>query len=81
MSSALWHTLNIGCTEELAGTKTMEKTMKNTLNLLDSMLASMGLCWPLLEAMLVHFGGYDGPSWVSSHMSSACWHILDIGCS
>ena len=24
---------------------------------------SMGLCWPLLEAMLVCFGGFDGPSW------------------
>ena len=62
----------------------MENTMENEGfgNLLGSMLAFKG-------AMLAHLGSYVGPFWklgwlisgLSSHMSSACQHVLDIGCS
>ena len=62
----------------------MENTrkMEDFGNLLGSMLAFYG-------AMLAHLGSYVGPFWrlgwpilgLSSHMSSACRHILDIGYS
>ena len=77
MSSPCWHFLDIGCFEELAGTKTMEKPwkMEGFGNLPGSMLAIYRAELAPLGGYVGHLGGYDGPFW---DLAAPCLVLVGI---